>query len=131
MLYMRKIKFNTKELSDIRKQFGDYLWAAVDTHRGVITAGDEYLSDLRDFLLVKRSKPENIFCVGIDLNTGEIYYPVLINRHNPYVDKDGIPAIFRDRIETLMRYFFADIPAYESEKKHLHSPKDTVSFSIR
>ena len=131
MLYMRKIKFNKKELSDIRDQFGDYIWAAVDTHRGVITAGDEYLSDLRDFLLVKRSKPENIFCAGIDLNTGEIYYPVLINRHNPYVDKDGISAIFRNRIETLMHYFFADIPAYADEKKNLHCPKETVAFSIR
>ena len=129
MLYMRKIKFNKKELSKLHDQFGNYLWAAVDTHRGVICAGDEYLSDLRDFLLVKRSKPEDIFCTGIDLETGEIYYPTLINRHNPYVDKDGIPELYRNRIDTLMHYFFGDIPVYEEEKKSRYS-KEPTAFSF-
>ncbi len=117
MLYIRKMKFSKKELDRIRAQFGDYLWTAVDAHRGIITAGDEYLSDLRDFLLVKRSKPEDIFCAGVDLNTGEVFYPSLINRRNPYVDRNGVPSVFRDRVETLMRYFFEEIPAYKKERQ--------------
>ena len=130
MLYMRKIKFNKKELSDIRNQFGDYLWAAVDTHRGVITAGDEYLRDLRDYLLVKRSKPQDIICAGIDLQTGEIFYPPLINRDNPSVGKDGIPEAYRDRVETLMRYFFEDIPAYKEEQERPRYSKEPTTLSF-
>ena len=131
MLYMRKIKFNTDELDKIRKQLGGYLWAAVDAHRGVITAGDEYLSDLRDFLLAKRSIPEDIFCAGLDMETGEIFYPPLINRHNPYVDKNGIPEVLRNRVETLIRYFFEDIPAYKAKRSRpRYSKKPTpLSFS--
>ena len=130
MLYMRKIKFNKTELDKIRAQFGDYLWTAVDTHRGVITAGDEYLSDLRDFLLVKRNKPEDIFCAGIDLETGEVFFPPMINRHNPYVDKDGIPEYFRNRVQTLMRYFFEEIPGYREEREQPRYSKKPTPLSF-
>jgi hypothetical protein len=127
---IRKIKFNQSELDGIRHQFGDYLWAVVDTRRGVITIGDETLAELRDFLLVKRSKPEDIFCTGFDLKTGEIFYPPLSNRRNPYVDKNGIPEIIRNRIETLFHYFFEEIPAYQEEKNRPRYTKEPSAYSF-
>lgn len=130
MLYMRKIKFSQNEVNKIRDQFENYLWAAIDTHRGVITAGDEELFNLRDFLIVKRSKPEDILCAGIDLNTGEIFYPPLINRVNPYVNKDGIPEAYRNRVETLMRYFFEEIPAFKEELKRPRYSKKPTAYSF-
>lgn len=131
MLYLRKIKFSKNELDKLKNEYDGYLWTAIDIHRGIITAGDEYLADLRDFLLMKRSKPEDILCAGLDLETGEIFYPVLINRRNPFVNKDGVPDVFRERVDTLMRYFFEDIPNYQEERRRpRYSSKPTpLSFN--
>ncbi len=116
MLYLRKMRFTEDELNKLRDEFGGYLWAAIDIHRGIISAGDEYLADLRDFLLIKRSKPQDILCAGLNLETGEIFYPTQINRRNPFVNRDGVPDVFRKRVDTLMRYFFEAIPNYRAER---------------
>lgn len=117
MIYLRKMQLTEEELNKLRDEFGGYLWAAIDIHRGIITAGDEYLADLRDYLLIKRSKPEDILCAGVNLETGEIFYPTLINRRNPYINRDGVPDVFRQRVDTLMRYFFEAIPNYRAERE--------------
>ncbi len=130
MLYLRKMQFSEEELNRLRDEYGGYLWAAIDIHRGIITAGDEYLADLRDFLLMKRSKPEDILCAGVNLETGEIFYPTLINRRNPYVNRDGVPDVFRERVNTLMRYFFESIPNYRAERERPRYSRKPTALSF-
>ena len=127
MLYLRKMKFSEEELNKLKDEYGDYLWTATDIRRSLITAGDEYLADLRDYLLTNRSKPEDILCAGLNLKTGEIFYPVLINRRNPHVDSNGISDEVRQRVSTIMRYFFEAIPNYQEERRRpRYSSKPTA-----
>ena len=130
MLCLRKMKFSADELEQIKLEYGDYLWAAVDLRRSLITAGDEYLSDLRDYLLTNHSRPEDILCAGLNLNTGEIFFPALINRRNPRVGRKGIPDDDKERVRSLMRYFFESIPGYQEERKRPRYSKKPSALSF-
>jgi hypothetical protein len=130
MPLIKKIKLNKKEMDEMCEEFDNYLWAAVYTNRGVITTGDDHLLNLRDFLLEKHSKPEDIICAGVDLKTGELFYPPIINRSNPCVDKNGIPEHFRNRTETLIRYFFDAATAFQEEHKRPRYSKKPTPFSF-
>ena len=78
----------------------------------------EYLADLRDVLLTKRSKVEDIFGLGLNLITGEIDYVGFMNRRNPQLAKNGeIAAAQKERIETLIRYFFGDLAPFKAERE--------------
>lgn len=131
MRAIRRLKYTKEELEQIHKELEDCIWAAIDVRRGVIAAGDEQLTELRDSLLMNRSKSNDIICTGIDLNTGEVYYASLINRCNPDVEGGNIPDYFRERINTLIRYFFEDIPAFQEEKKRPRYSKkpSTLAFN--
>ena len=135
MLYLRKIKFSKNELDKLKNEYGGYLWTASDgTHHAHHLFRQE--PEVQAQLQVIRSeyaqmKPEDILCAGLDLETGEIFYPVLINRRNPFVNKDGVPDVFRERVDTLMRYFFEYIPNYQEERNRpRYSSKPTpLSFN--
>ena len=112
--YVKRMKFNASELAQIRRRFSDYIWVAVDVERGMIAAGDQFLFDLRDELLYKHSRPRDIFGVGVDLKTGEIFYAEVINRMNSlYRLYRDIPKQKKDRIETLINYFFGDFAPFK------------------
>ena len=114
MLCVKKLKFTQKELQKLKEDFDGYLWLAVDTHRGVISAGDEYMADLRDILLSRRSRTEDIVTAGLDLNTGELYIPYRINRLNPAIRHSGLSDQMLHDVEDKIHYFFEDIPAYKA-----------------
>ena len=130
MLYLRKLKFSEDELEQIKREYGDYVWAAIDIKRSLITAGDEYLADLRDYLLTNHSRPEDILCAGLNLNTGEIFFPVLINRRNPRVDSNGISDDAKEKVHSLMRYFFESIPNYREERERPRYSKKPTALSF-
>ena len=126
--FIKRMKFNPSELAKIRRRTADYIWVAVDVERGMIAAGDQFLSDLRDELLYKHSRPRDVFGVGVDLKTGEIFYTPVINRMNElYRLYRDIPKQKKDRIETLIRYFFADFTPF---KKTPESPRYTKPQSL-
>lgn len=110
MLCIKKLKFTKKELQKLAEDFDGYLWLAIDIKRSVIAAGDEFMADLRDVLLARRSRTEDIVTAGIDLKTGEIYIPYAINRLNPEVRHTGLTDEIRARVEDLVSYFFAEMP---------------------
>lgn len=110
MLCIKKLKFTKKELQKLVEDFDGYLWLAVDINRSIISAGDEFMADLRGVLLAQRSRTEDIVTAGIDLKTGEIYIPYTINRLNPEVRRTGLTDEIRDRVEDLISYFFAEMP---------------------
>ena len=123
MRYLRKMRFTSKELGDLSADLDGYIWIAVDARKGMISAGDEYLADLRDVLLTKRSKVEDIFGLGLNLITGEIDYVEFMNRRNPQLAKNGeIAAAQKERIETLIRYFFGDLAPFKAERER---PRNT------
>ncbi len=75
MKFTKKMKLNASEVAQIRRCSGGYIWVAIDVKKGVIATGDEYLIDLRDILQYKyHSRSVNIFGLGLNLKTGEIYY---------------------------------------------------------
>ena len=112
--FIKKIKFNPSELAQIRRSSPDYIWVAVDTKKGMIATGDQFLIDLRDALLYRKCRPRDIFGVGLDLHTGEIYYAPVINRMNELYRKEwDIPDRAKDRIETLISYFFEDFAPFK------------------
>ncbi len=112
--YIKKMKFNPSELAQIRRSSPSYIWVAIDTKRGMIATGDQFLVDLRDALLCKNSRPRDIFGVGLDLRTGEIYYAPVVNRMNEqYRENWEVPDRAKDRIETLISYFFEDFAPFK------------------
>ena len=115
MKIYKKIRFSTAEAKRVSAELPGYILVAMDARKGIISAGDEYLADLRDVLLLKRSKPEDIFAFGLDLTTGEIDYAPAINRRNPRLGATAHPSpAHQERIETLVRYFFECFEAFSS-----------------
>ena len=117
MLCVKKLKFTPKELQQLDEDFDGYLWLAIDTNRSFISAGDEYMADLRDILLAHRSHTEDIVTAGLDLKTGELYIPYGINRLNPVIRHNGLSDQIRENVEDKIRYFFGDMPAYKTPNK--------------
>ena len=111
MKLYKRIRFTKEELAHLRKECEGYVWAAVDPRKCVISIGDDYLSDMRDMLIVRRCRLEDIYGVGVDLTSGEINYIPQINRRNPTVDKHGEPSEEqKEEIKEALHYFFDRLP---------------------
>ena len=116
MQIYKRVQLKKRELIKLQQDCEDYIWAAVDPVKYSISLGDDYIADLRDCLLLKRSLPENVFGVGLDMNTGEINYVAQINRRNPTVGGSGELSIEnKAEIERVLRYFFEKLPIYRSD----------------
>ncbi len=116
MQIYKRVQLKKRELLKIQHDCEDYIWAAVDPTKCVISFGDDYLSDLRDVLLVRRCLPENIFGIGFNMGTGEIDFIAQINRRNPSVGVSGeLDGKDKDKIEKTMRYFFEKLPVYRDQ----------------
>lgn len=126
MRFIKKMKLNASEVAQIRRCSSNYIWAAVDVKNGVIATGDDYLVDLRDALQYKfHSRAINIFGVGIDLRTGEVFYAPVANRMNGiYRKHKDIPNHIRNRIETLIAYFFEDFAPFRPKTHHVYQTRD-------
>ena len=113
MRMYKRVQFKKRELIKIRQDCEDYIWAAIDPYHYTISIGDEYLADLRDVLLVHNCQPENIFGIGLDLNTGEVDFVAQINRRNPTVGGSGELSVEnKENVEEALHYFFEKLPAY-------------------
>ena len=131
MKILKRMRITASEINRLRDSLDDYIWVAMDCRRGIISAGDEYIEELRDALLMRRSHPEDIYCFGFDMSTGEIDYITRVNRRNPITDNFGnIHALYTQRIETLMRYFFEDLPVYQMENRSERSIRRLITASI-
>jgi hypothetical protein len=118
MQIYKRVQLKKRELLQLQNDCEGYIWAAVDPVNYAISFGDDYLADLRDLLLVKRSHLENIFGIGLDLRTGEINYVKHINRRNPRVGCSGnISNEDKENIEEVLHYFFEKLPAYREGEK--------------
>ncbi len=116
MRIYKRVQLKKRELIQLKQDCEDYIWIAIDPVNYAISLGDDYLADLRDCLLVKRSQPENVFGIGLDMVTGEIDYIAQINRRNPTVDGSGeLKGEDKASIEKVLRYFFEKLPAYRSD----------------
>jgi hypothetical protein len=118
MKMFRRIKLSVSELERFRAEFDDYVWIAIDVSRGILSAGDCYMGELRDALLQKRSKPEDIYCVGLNMATGELNYLKTFNRRNPLVGFSGVvddttKALVSKKIE----YLFGSLPIFEVRRR--------------
>ena len=113
MKIYKRVQFKKRELLQLQEECEDYIWAAIDPRRCIISLGDDYLADLRDVLLVHNCKPKDIYGVGFDLSTGEIDYVAQINRRNPSVGAKGEPSPEdKEDIEHTLKYFFEKLPIY-------------------
>ncbi len=116
MRIYKRVQLKKREIAKIQQDCEGYVWAAIDLSNYAIAFGDDYLADLRDCLLVKRSNPANVFGVGIDLETGRIDYITQINRRNPTVDCNGrLTLETEEKIREVMHYFFEKLPIYCGE----------------
>ncbi len=131
MLITKKINFSKKELKTICQELDGYIWIAIDVVRGIIASGDEHVASLKQALFNEKCFIFNIFGVGMDLTTGEIDFISPINIK--YMDKNStkfVPHEHRDRIETLIRYFFAELPALKRASSYRYSKRPALPFAI-
>ena len=118
MQIYKRVQLKKRELLQLQNDCEGYIWAAVDPVNYAISFGDDYLADLRDLLLVKRSHLENIYGIGLDLRTGEVDYIKQINRRNPRVGLSGVLSDeAKESIEAVLHYFFEKLPAYREGEK--------------
>ncbi|MBR6961783.1 hypothetical protein IKH79_03390 [Candidatus Saccharibacteria bacterium] len=111
MKMYKRIRLTEEELARLRRECEGYVWAAVDPRKCVISIGDDYLYDLRDVLIMRRCRLEDIYGVGFDLTSGEINYVAHINRRNPTVHNHGEPTDQqKEEIEHTLHYFFDRLP---------------------
>lgn len=117
MKFKRKISFKSAEVEEIIAMVDDYVWIAVDVKRAVIVGGDEVLAEAKRELLVSGSKIYDVFGVGLDLATGEIDYFSSINVKRVVPGSTSeVPDEKRERIETLLNYFFEELPVYKKDR---------------
>ncbi len=119
MILLKKSDLNASEVARIRKHLNGYIWAVLDTKRNTIALGDEYLIDMRDLLIYRyHSCVDNLFGIGLDLKTGEIYYPPVVNRMNRLYRKNKgiLPDDIYDRIETMVSYYFEKFQPFFSRE---------------
>ena len=114
MRFTRKISFKDAEVQKIVTSVDDYVWLAVDIRRAIISGGDEVIMEAKRELLAKGSRIYDIYGVGLDLVTGEIDYfsPINEKRVVPGSTKE-VPQEKRERIETLINYFFEELPVFK------------------
>jgi len=131
MKYMKKKDLSASEVAQIRRRSDGYIWAVLDVHNNSIVLGDEYLVEMRDDLIYKyHSRPKNIFGIGLDLRTGDISYPLVVNRLNSiYRDNKGVPSQIRDRIETMVGYYFERFDPFRMSKNRTHKTRNLQASS--
>lgn len=118
MKVYRRMRISMSELDRLRDEMDDYIWVAIDLKRSALCAGDEYIGDLRDVLMQRRSAVEDIYCVGLNMETGDINYLKNFNRRNPAVGYGGdVPEDIKKAICKQIEYFFAGLPIFEAEAK--------------
>lgn len=116
-MLVRRYQFTNDEILELTHQLDGYIWVVMDVKKGVIAAGDEFVSDLRDELLIKKhSKKNDIFGAGLNMSTGEIDFIPAINRRNPSLKDGKLTPKQELRIETILHYFFENIPPYVAER---------------
>ena len=126
MQIYKRVQLKKRELLQLQDDCEGYIWAAVDPVNYAISFGDDYLADLRDLLLVKRSQLENIYGIGLDLRTGEVDYVKHINRRNPHVGCSGnVSNEDKESIEEVLHYFFEKLPAYRGNE---NASDTTIAF---
>ena len=118
MIEIRKICFSIEEIRTFVSELDGYVWMAVDTKRGMMAVGDGFEEELKYELLKRKCLTYDVYGVGFDLVTGDIDYVSSINVR--FADKGStreVPFEKRERIETLVRYFFSELPIFKDEKK--------------
>ena len=125
MRYIKKSSLNASEVAKIRRRSDDYIWAVLDTAQNRIVIGDESLVELRDTLIRKfRSYSNNIYGIGLDLRTGEIFYAKVINRMNSnYRALKDIPQNIKNRIETMVAYYFERFEPFRPKTYRTHQAR--------
>lgn len=112
-MIVRKFCFSSDEAEYIKEKFDGYIWVAIDVKKGIIAAGDEHITELRLVLLRQHSAKEDILGIGIDLDFGEIFLYTPINPvADTKLDHHRVPDQYCDRIDDLVRYFFAEFPCF-------------------
>lgn len=118
MKVYRRMRISMSELERLRDEMDDYIWVAIDLKRSALCAGDEYIGDLRDVLMQHRSAVEDIYCIGLNMETGDINFLKNFNRRNPNIGYGGdIPESVRKEICHQVEYFFAGLPIFEEKTK--------------
>ena len=129
MKIYRRMRISLSELDRLRDELDDYAWIALDLKRSALCAGDEYIGDLRDVLMQRRSLAENIYCIGLNMATGDINYLKTFNRRNPKVGYSGsISEEVKKEISHQIDYFLGGLPIFEATtKRQRYDAKRLVS----
>jgi len=118
MLLVKRMNFSKEELEKMLSDLDGYVWVVLDAKKGIIAVGDEYVGEMKNALLRQKCSIYDIFGVGFDLETGEIDYfsPANVKLADKSSSRE-VPKDKRERIETLMGYFFVELPAFKLDKK--------------
>ena len=118
MLLIRKMSLSKGEVRQMVKELDGYVWAVMDTNKGMIAVGDEYVITMKNALLREKCALCDIFGLGLDLKSGEIDFRSLANIK--WMDRRStreVPIGKRERMEILIRYFFEELTAFKKRAK--------------
>lgn len=116
MKMYRRMRLSATELERIRAELDDYIWMALDLRRGILSAGDIYIGDLRDAIIARRGRVEDVYCAGLNMKTGEVNFLKTFNRRNPKVGFNGeLNAATKEKIMKQIVYFFLNLPIFSAE----------------
>ena len=127
-MIIRKFCFSSDEAEYIKEKFEGYIWVAIDIKKGIIAVGDEHIAELRLALLKQRSAKEDIVGVGIDLDYGEVFLYTPINPDSDVkLEHHRVPDQYRDRLDDLVNYFFAEFPCFACRRQRPRFCKEPVT----
>ena len=118
MLLVKRLSFSKEETKTMLNDLDGYVWAVLDVKKGILAAGDEYVGNMKNALLKQKCSIYDIFGVGFDLATGEIDFFSPANKK--LADRTStreVPREKRERVETLVKYFFGELPVFKLESK--------------
>lgn len=105
MLMLITSKANEETLKKAAEDLEGYIKFVVDIEKKILTAGGLRHFDGEQLLLQNRSKQENLWGGGLDLETGEIDFDSMINiRPNQgNTSREVLAGEIRQKIEVIVR----------------------------
>jgi len=110
MNLLTNLQYSQDEIKQLKLATDGYVWVAVDVKKHVMVAGDDHFRKLKDVLYKIKCRSGDIWGVGLNLLTGDIYLRSPVNRKVvPKYTSTELPEEVEDQVVDEVRYFFENL----------------------
>ena len=104
MLMIIRSKIDSESLKQVAEDLKGYVKVVVDVQRKILSAGGEKYVDGEQLLLKDGSRQENLWGVGLDLETNEMDFDSMINlRPAQNSSREILDQKVRQQVESITR----------------------------